>query len=246
MRHENSSHIVSAGNRYKFSGKEVETTGNLSTLDFGWRQYDPQIGRWSVYDPYSELYSSETPYAYVGNNPVNFYDPNGKEKKKDKDQDPDEIVIDNEKRITQLMKYLKDHQDASINDIFSQAEDGNRNFGNLITWVGIMIDATRQVVQIPKVGYNIAYNSFWVNSVNYSKPIGYGATIISGASAFYKSFNGKQSWTETIINTNITALALKAGGWYGIAIQLDYMEAKAYMKAITEHPEYSIGIKHCR
>lgn len=35
MRHDNASHIVSAGNRYKFSGKELETTGNLSTIDFG-------------------------------------------------------------------------------------------------------------------------------------------------------------------------------------------------------------------
>ena len=39
--------------------------------------YNPQIGRWMAPDPWEEDVS---PYIYVGNDPVNFFDPNGKGK----------------------------------------------------------------------------------------------------------------------------------------------------------------------
>ena len=37
--------------------------------------YNPQIGRWMAVDPWEEDVS---PYIYVANDPVNFFDPNGK------------------------------------------------------------------------------------------------------------------------------------------------------------------------
>jgi hypothetical protein len=43
--------------------------------DFGARMYNPQIGRWMATDPWEEDVS---PYIYVANDPVNFFDPNGK------------------------------------------------------------------------------------------------------------------------------------------------------------------------
>ena len=46
--------------------------------DYGFRFYDPQLGRWHVIDPAIEDNHFEwTPYAYVYNNPIAFTDPFG-------------------------------------------------------------------------------------------------------------------------------------------------------------------------
>ncbi len=58
-------------NKRKFGGKEEQTDLALNTIDWGWRQYDPAIGRWSVIDQWSEKYHTTSPYAFVMNNPVN-------------------------------------------------------------------------------------------------------------------------------------------------------------------------------
>ena len=65
-------------NRFKFNGKEEQTSGNLGLLDYGARMYDANIGRWFVQDPLSEKYYSQSPYNYCVNNPVMFVDPDGR------------------------------------------------------------------------------------------------------------------------------------------------------------------------
>jgi len=49
---------------------------NLNWYHYGARYYDPQLGRWLQVDPADEFNS---PYVYVGNNPVMYIDPDGKE-----------------------------------------------------------------------------------------------------------------------------------------------------------------------
>ena len=46
----------------------------VSYYDYGFRQLDPQLGRWHVVDALAERYFSVTPYAYVNNNPINTID----------------------------------------------------------------------------------------------------------------------------------------------------------------------------
>ncbi len=78
LRHANSAHVITANNRCKFNGKEEQTVGYLGLLDYGARMYDGQIGKWLSIDPLSEKFYSISPYSYCTNNPINYFDPDGK------------------------------------------------------------------------------------------------------------------------------------------------------------------------
>ncbi len=71
------SNYVKNDNRLDYNGKEEQTTGNLKYLDYGARMYDNTIGRWFNTDPLAEIYYSQSPYHFSGNNPVNLIDRNG-------------------------------------------------------------------------------------------------------------------------------------------------------------------------
>lgn len=56
--------------KYKYNGKELQDELGLNVYAYGWRDYDPAIGRWNVVDPLSEKYTTTSPYAFVQNNPM--------------------------------------------------------------------------------------------------------------------------------------------------------------------------------
>jgi len=64
-------------NRWKYNGKETQTTGEVNWLDYGARMYDEVIGRWTKPDPMSEKYFFQSPYVYVRNSPIVYVDPTG-------------------------------------------------------------------------------------------------------------------------------------------------------------------------
>jgi RHS repeat-associated protein len=66
--------------RFGFNGKEKDTHlhNSLTHYDYGFRIYNPAIGRFLTVDPLEQKYPSIAPYTYVANNPINLLDPDGR------------------------------------------------------------------------------------------------------------------------------------------------------------------------
>ena len=62
---------------YKYNGKELDTKKGLNWYDYGARQYDAALGRFTAVDPLTEKYYEMSPYTYCGNNPIKYIDPTG-------------------------------------------------------------------------------------------------------------------------------------------------------------------------
>lgn len=61
---------------YKFNGKELDVETGL--YYYHARYYDPKTSVWLSVDPLAEKTPSESSYAYCGNNPIMFIDPDGR------------------------------------------------------------------------------------------------------------------------------------------------------------------------
>jgi RHS repeat-associated protein len=55
---------------FKYNGKEEQDELGLKWLDFGFRMYDPALGRFTGIDPLATKYNWLTPYNYAENSPV--------------------------------------------------------------------------------------------------------------------------------------------------------------------------------
>ena len=62
---------------YKYNGKEFDNLYRLNWLDYGARQYMPDLAQFTSVDPLCEKYYHLSPYAYCANNPVNAIDSDG-------------------------------------------------------------------------------------------------------------------------------------------------------------------------
>ncbi len=67
---------------YGFNGKEKDDEGmggGGSTYDYGFRIYNPNLGRFLSVDPLTKSYPWYTPYQFAGNKPISCSDLDGAE-----------------------------------------------------------------------------------------------------------------------------------------------------------------------
>jgi len=64
-------------NRHRYQGNPNQTELGLNVMDFDFRQYDAQIGRFLSVDPLAGLSDIKSPYAAMSNNPISRIDPLG-------------------------------------------------------------------------------------------------------------------------------------------------------------------------
>ena len=69
------------GYRYGFNGKEMdnEVSGNGNQYDYGFRIYNPRLGRFLSKDPLFKNYAMLTPYQFASNTPIQAIDIDGLE-----------------------------------------------------------------------------------------------------------------------------------------------------------------------
>ena len=66
-------------NHYLYNDKELFEDADLNWYDYGFRNYDPQIGRFPQLDPLTDDYPHYTPFQYAGNEPIANVDLDGLE-----------------------------------------------------------------------------------------------------------------------------------------------------------------------
>jgi len=64
-------------NNNLYNDKEFFDDGDLNWYDYGFRNYDPQIGRFTQLDPLMDDYPELTPYQYASNDPIGNIDVDG-------------------------------------------------------------------------------------------------------------------------------------------------------------------------
>lgn len=63
--------------RWKYSGKELDSFQGLHCYDYGFRWYDPIVCRWTTPDPMREKYYDISAYTFCRNNPISNKDQKG-------------------------------------------------------------------------------------------------------------------------------------------------------------------------
>ncbi|SEA74912.1 RHS repeat-associated core domain-containing protein [Prevotella sp. tc2-28] len=64
--------------RFKYNGKELDRMHGLDWYDYGARHYDAARGSFTSIDPLAEKDYNISPYTYCTNNPINAFDPDGR------------------------------------------------------------------------------------------------------------------------------------------------------------------------
>ena len=96
-----------AGQPYRFGGKELVIANGLNEYDFGARQYYQAVPHFTKPDPMAEKYYWLSPYLYCANNPVNYVDPTG-----------NIIQMSSESSVSDLVSVLVNMQKITDDGLF--------------------------------------------------------------------------------------------------------------------------------
>jgi RHS repeat-associated protein len=153
---------------YLFNAKELDEETGL--YYYGARYYDPRISLWLSTDPLQEKYPNKTPYHYCSNNPINLFDPDGKDDYYSTDgtklgtvgEGTDIRVVNSEISNKQALEYIKNGDEKSetflntnsvaYSDYFISVSDVTNNAA-LIKYAGNCFASAKS--QMEKAGYSI-------------------------------------------------------------------------------------------
>jgi len=109
---------ISNANRYLYNGKELQDETfaggvRLGWYGYGWRFYDPMIGRFTNVDPMAEKFYAWSSHSYGQDNPVGNIDVGGRFVFKDASNYPElarvlqniQSVLDNQNIMSNLQKF---------------------------------------------------------------------------------------------------------------------------------------------
>ena len=141
---------------YLYNGKEFVEAHGLNEYDSQARMYYAPIMRTTTMDPLTEKYYHISPYAWCGNNPVMFVDPDGmatihitgRLMQEVVDYAPDEMYKGNDEFIQSIWSLL---------DAFYQTESGKTVIDALLDADGDDFNITEEVAQGPN---NLAVCSY--------------------------------------------------------------------------------------
>ena len=152
----------SASYRYGFNGKEKDPEGmggGQSTYDYGFRIYNPALGRFLSVDPLTQSYPMLTPYQFASNMPIVAIDIDGLEAKKATESKTDtkpvarvlnsseiSLLLSNNggfKKLKLLIELKKETTSITISgaDLLEQGK-GNEAFKNNLTELSKIKDVT--------------------------------------------------------------------------------------------------------
>jgi RHS repeat-associated protein len=115
--------------RYGFNGKELDTDAGIVQYDYGFRIYNPALGRFLSVDPLINEFSWWSPYVYAGNTPTNTVDldglevPPGKNKNKTEKAvekalgtvDFSRALLKRDKYVSNIADYMRQGGDPTVN-----------------------------------------------------------------------------------------------------------------------------------
>jgi len=101
----------SDGSVYKFTGKERDPESKYDY--FGARYYDSRIGRWGTTDPLMEKHFDFSPYNYVLDNPLIFYDPDGR--------DPYRKFLGSKEQVMKVIEQNKGKTYYELSNVFDES-----------------------------------------------------------------------------------------------------------------------------
>ncbi|WP_417943019.1 DUF6443 domain-containing protein [Flavobacterium sp. RS13.1] len=80
LEHNTGNNVVtstSAGYKYRYNGKELQDDLELGMYDYLFRQYMPDLGRFTAIDPMADFVNYQSPYVFSDNSPIMNIDDDG-------------------------------------------------------------------------------------------------------------------------------------------------------------------------